>query len=61
MARAASLPEIYGDAAHYIDPDNADVDLEELLAQPVASPETVLETYTYDNAARLLHGLLEGL
>ena len=61
VARAASLPEIYGDAAHYIDPDNADVDLEELLAQPVASPETVLETYTYDNAARLLHGLLENL
>ena len=61
VARAASLPEIYGDTAHYIDPDNADVDLEELLAQPVASPETVLETYTYDNAARLLHGLLEGL
>lgn len=61
VARAASLPEIYGDAAHYIDPDNADVDLEELLAQPVASPERVLETYTYDNAARLLHGLLENL
>lgn len=61
VAKAASLPEIYGDAAHYIDPDNTDVDLEELLAQPVASPERVLETYTYDNAARLLHGLLEGL
>ena len=61
VAKAASLPEIYGDAAHYIDPDNADVDLEELLAQPVVSPESVLEKYTYDNAARLLHGLLEGL
>lgn len=61
VSQAASLPEIYGDAAHYIDPDNTDVDLETLLAQPVASPETVLEKYTYDNAARLLHGLLENL
>ncbi len=58
VAKAASLPEIYGDAAHYIDPDNTDVDLEELLAQPVASPERVLETYTYDNAAHLLYTLL---
>ena len=59
VAKAASLPEIYGDAAHYIDPDNTDVDLEELLAQPVASPERVLETYTYDNAAHQLYDLLK--
>ncbi len=61
VARAASLPEIYGDAAHYIDPDNADVDLEELLAQPVDSPEKVLEKYSLENAAKLLHGLLQEL
>ena len=61
VARAASLPEIYGDAAHYIDPDNADVDLDTLLSQPVASPQAVLEKYTYDNAARQLYGLLQGL
>lgn len=58
VAQAASLPEIYGDTAHYIDPDNTDVDLEELLARPVASPEKVLEKYTYANAAKLLYTLL---
>lgn len=59
VARAASLPEIYGGAAHYIDPDNTDVNLEELLSQPVADAKPVLEKYTYDNAAELLHGLLK--
>ena len=59
VARAASLPEIYGDAAHYIDPDNSNVDLEELLAQPVADAKPVLEKYTYDNAARQLYDLLK--
>lgn len=59
VAKAASLPEIYGDAAHYMDPDNPHVDLDKLLAEPVGSPEPVLEKYTYENAAKLLNQLLE--
>ena len=59
VARAASLPEIYGGTAHYIDPDNSNVDLEELLSQPVADAKPVLEKYTYDNAARQLYDLLK--
>lgn len=58
VARAASLPEIYGDAAHYIDPFNTDVDLDKLLAEPVASPDKVLEKYSYDRAAQLLFAVL---
>lgn len=61
VAKAASLPEIYGGTAHYIDPDNSNVDLEELLSQPVADAKPVLEKYTYDNAARQLYDLLENL
>lgn len=59
VARAASLPEIYGNAAHYINPDEPNVDLEKILAEPVGSPEPVLEKYTYENAAKLLNQLLE--
>ena len=59
VARAASLPEIYGEAAHYIDPDNSNVDLEELLSQPVADAKPVLEKYTYDNAAHQFYELLK--
>lgn len=54
VSNAASLPEIYGKTAHYIDPDNTDCNLDELLKEPVESPEKVLEKYTYGNAARLL-------
>jgi glycosyltransferase involved in cell wall biosynthesis len=43
IANAASLPEIYGNTAHYIDPFDTDVDLDELLKQPVDPPDEVLK------------------
>ncbi len=54
VSKAACLPEIYGNTAHYIDPNNPDVNLNQLLEQPVESPERILEKYTYDNAAEQL-------
>ena len=39
VSHAASLPEIFGTAAHYIEPDNPRVDIEKLLAQPVSEKE----------------------
>lgn len=58
ISRAASLEELYGNCAHYINPDDTDVNLEELLKQPVESPEKLLNTYTYQNAAEKLKKLL---
>lgn len=58
VARAASLPEIYGAAAHYIDAFNTDVDLYKLLAEPVAPPDEVLEKYSYDRASKLFFEVL---
>lgn len=52
------LREIYGAAAHYIDPYNADVDLEELMKQPVASAKTVLNHYSWDDSAKKLMGVI---
>ena len=54
VSKAACLPEIYGNTAHYIDPNNPDVNLNQLLEQPVESPERILEKYTYDNATEQL-------
>jgi len=51
IARAASLPEIYGNTAHYIDPFNADVDLDALLREPVEKPDAILAKYSYDTSA----------
>ena len=59
VSKAACLPEIYGDTAHYIDPNNPDVNLNQLLEQPVESPERILEKYTYDNAAEQLIACLD--
>lgn len=51
VARASCLPELYGDTAHYFDPYDYDVDLDALLAEPVASPEKILEKYSWDKTA----------
>lgn len=50
-SNVACLPEIFGDAVHYIDPTNADVDLTALLAQEVAPAQTILEKYSWKGTA----------
>jgi hypothetical protein len=58
-AKAASLPEIYGNTAHYIDPFSIDIDLDELLEQPVEKPDAVLAKYSYDTAAEQVYRLIQ--
>ena len=59
ISNAASLPEIYGKCAHYIDPFNPDTDLDALLKEPVEPPTSLFEKYSYDNSARQLFELLK--
>jgi len=59
IAKAASLPEIYGNTAHYIDPFNTDIDLDEILKQPVEPPEEILKKYSYDTSARQVYGIIQ--
>lgn len=59
VSDAASLPEIYGKSAYYIDPENPNVSLQELLADTVEPADKVLEYYTYENAAKILYGELK--
>jgi glycosyltransferase involved in cell wall biosynthesis len=61
IANAASLPEIYGNTAHYIDPFNTNVDLDKLLQEPVESPDTILKKYSYDTAAQQVYELIRKL
>jgi glycosyltransferase involved in cell wall biosynthesis len=61
VAHAASLPEIYGDAAHYIDPFNTDVDLDMLLKKPVASSNAILRKYSFDIAAQQVYKIINNL
>ena len=52
ISNASCLPEVYGDCAHYFDPDDYDVDLDALLAERVAPPEQVLGKYTWEARRR---------
>ncbi len=59
VANAASLPEIYGNTAHYIDPNNTDIDLGQLLNAPVEKPDNILKKYSYDTAASMVYTIIE--
>jgi len=61
VAKVASLPEIYGNTAHYIDPYNIDIDLDELLGESVERPDGILAKYSYDTAAEQVYKLIKGL
>lgn len=54
ISNSSCLPEVYGDAAHYIDPNDYEVDLDQLLVEPVAPPETILDRYSWEKSAKQL-------
>lgn len=53
-AKSASLPEIFGNSVHYIDPYSTDVDLRALLEQSTKDCLSILEKYTYQHSAEML-------
>jgi len=59
IAKAASLPEIYGNTAHYIDPFNTDVDLDALLNEPVEKPDAILAKYSFDASAEKVYNIIK--
>lgn len=59
IANTSSLPEIYEDVAHYIDPYRYDYDLNELLKEPVADADKILEKYSWKKSAKEWYELIE--
>ena len=51
--------EIYGESVYYIDPDQYDVDLNELLMKKIQDNRAVLQKYTWKNAAKAWYKLLK--
>lgn len=51
VSNRSCLPEIYGNSAIYIDPDNADIDINELLKVKTNSPNEILKKYSYKKTA----------
>lgn len=59
VSGAASLPEIFGESAHYIDPCDAGTDLNALLEEPVKTVQPVLLRYSWEKSAGQLYKLLK--
>jgi glycosyltransferase involved in cell wall biosynthesis len=59
IAKASCLPEIYGNTAHYIDPFDTNIDLDELLKQPVNNPTEILKFYSYDTSVRQIYDIIK--
>jgi len=58
VSTAACLPEVNGKSAHYIDPYSYEVDLDELLKEPIAPASEVLDKYSWAREAQKLLVLL---
>lgn len=59
ISNTSSLPEIYKDSAHYIDPMQYDYCLDDLLKEPVASPEKILNEYSWEKSAKQWYKLIQ--
>lgn len=55
ISNTSCLPEIYGNSAYYIDPNEPNVNLDELLKTNVSSPNTILEKFTLKNTAMRIY------
>lgn len=58
VSNKSALPEVFEKAAHYIDPYNTDVDLDNLLEERVEEPSTVLNKYSWEESAKILYNLM---
>ena len=61
VSNATCLPEVYGSYAHYIDPDEPNVDLSRLLTEKVTYPQELLDKYTVANSAKQLYALITSI
>lgn len=56
ISDTSCMPEIYQDAAHYINPlVYSGINIDEILAGKVAEPETVLNQYSWKRTASILY------
>lgn len=59
VSNSACMPEIYGDSAYYINPNDYNIDLEKLLEGTVGDPSNTLRKYSWTKSAQELIALLE--
>lgn len=59
VAKASCLPEIFDGYVYYLDPSDADIDIDSLMNSNVKSPEELLQRYSYKRAAKIVYDALK--
>lgn len=60
IANSSCLPEIYESSAHYINPYClGEINLNQILAEKVDTPDSVLAKYSWRNSAKALYKLIQ--
>ena len=59
VSNSSSLPEIFGNTAHYINPFDTNINLDELLLLPVDKPDDILNKYSYNKAAEQVYKIIQ--
>lgn len=55
VADRASIPEIYGKCAYYVNPEQTSINLDEILKETTQSPEEVINKYSWRKTAQKLY------
>ena len=58
-SNATSLSEVLGNCVYYIDPNNYDVDIKQIMKNRVADREEVLSRYSWEKSANELYNLIK--
>lgn len=58
VSDASCMREVFGNSVYYIDPNNAEVDLNALFGEDIESSAIVLEKFSWDKSAKLLKDLI---
>lgn len=61
VSNTTCLPEIYENSAHYIDPTDTNVDLDQLLQEPVEDSQRILDKYSWEKSGKQLYELIRSL
>ncbi len=61
VSDASCMREIFGDTVYYIDPENPEINIENLLTKPTESADKVLNRYSWKRSAEILYREIKSL
>ena len=59
VSDASCMREIFEDSVYYVDPNNADVDFEQLLSEKVSDPQKILDKFSWQKSAEKFMEILK--